>query len=167
MAVVLPGEGIAVASVIREAVGALAVPREQGEIIAASADDDAVVGAEVVIKLGLAFCGEGYIVLGVVEVAGGLQMADALVIDIGLHLAEVAVVAQDACEMTGQGMERGVEDELTAVLTADAVVGVAGHQHQTEHAEYVPESVHLPKSLRSASVIRSKWKPSSVCCMRA
>ena len=128
MAVVLPGERIAVASVVREAVGALAVPRDEDEVIGAGTDDDTVVGTEVVVELGLAFRREGHIVFGAVVVTGGLQMTDALVIDIGLYLTEVAVVADDAREMTGQGMEGGVEDEAATVITADAVVGIAGRQ---------------------------------------
>ena len=55
-------------------------------------------------------------------------MADALVIDIGLYLAEMPAVAQDAREMAGQGMKGGVEDEAATVLTADGVVGIAGRQ---------------------------------------
>ena len=92
-------------------------------------------------------------------------MTDALVVNIGLYLAEMAVITYDARQMTGQGMEGGVEDELTTVLTTDAVVGIAGYHHQTDGQKHEFESVHLPNSLRSASVIRSKWKPSRACCM--
>ena len=164
LAVVLPHEGVVDTSIVAEAVGALAVVGLEDEVVGAGADNQAVVGAEGIGDLTLLGGGEGDILGGAVVVADGLQVGDALG-EAGRHLAEVAAVADDARQLTRQGVERGVEDEAATVVAADALVGGTGRQQEGDEPTGI--SAHRPKSFRSASVMRSKWKPSSVCCMRA
>ena len=70
--VFLPGEGIAHAVVISQTVGALAVIGDEQIIIAADADDNTVIGPQVIVKLTLLGRGQRYIFSRIVVVTGRL-----------------------------------------------------------------------------------------------
>ena len=88
-AVLLPGQGITGAAILFKTVGALALIGDEHIVVAAGADDDAVVGTKYATLLVLTIGGKRNILEGIIVVAGGLDMTDAL-IQTGLHLAEMA-----------------------------------------------------------------------------
>ena len=103
-AVLLPGQGITGAAILLKTVGALALIGDEHIVIAAGADDDAVVGTKYATLLVLKFGGERNILCGTIVVAGGLDMTDAL-LQAGLHFAEMAGIADDARQLTRYRME--------------------------------------------------------------
>ena len=58
-------------------------------------------------------------------------MADASIKIVFYH-TEVAGVTKDACQLTGQGMERGVEDEVTTVTMGDGIFHLTAHENDAE-----------------------------------
>ena len=127
LAVVLPGQWVTGAVVVGEAVRTLTVVGLQGEIVGAGAYDETVVGTEGEVDLALLGSGEGDVLRGSVVVAGGLQVAHSLR-DTRLDLAEMATVAQYARQLTRQGVERRVENEVATVVAADGLVARTGRQ---------------------------------------
>ena len=106
-------------------VGTLALIGDEHIVVAAGADDDTVVGAKYTVLLVLKFGGKRNILDGIIVVAGGLDMTDALLL-VGLHFTEMARIAQDARQLTRYRMELRIEDEIAAVFAIDSVFGVAG-----------------------------------------
>ena len=125
LAVVLPGQGITGAAILFKTVGALALIGDEHIVVAAGADDDTVVGAKYTVLLVLKFGGKRNILDGIIVVAGGLDMTDALFLA-GLHFTEMARIAQDARQLTRYRMELRIEKEVASVLAIDSVFGVAG-----------------------------------------
>ena len=118
--------------ILFQAVGALAVVGYQTVFVTAGADDDAVVCPESVGHLTFLCRAEEDILSVSVVVAGGLQSADT-VEHIALNLTEVPGVAEDGRQLTGQGMERGVENEITMVVVGDGIFHLtAAHQQGAE-----------------------------------
>ena len=124
-AVVLPGQGITGAAILLKAVGTLALIGDEHIVVAAGADDDTVVGAKYTVLLVLKFGGKRNILDGIIVIAGGLDMTDALFLA-GLHFTEMARIAQDARQLTRYRMELRIEEEIAAVFAIDSVFGVAG-----------------------------------------
>ena len=124
-AVLLPGQGITGAAILFKTVGTLALIGDEHIVIAAGADDDTVVGAKYTVLLVLKFGGKRNILDGIIIVAGGLDMTDALFLA-GLHFTEMARIAQDARQLTRYRMELRIEKEVASVLAIDSVFGVAG-----------------------------------------
>ena len=127
----LPFEGIVRIVILLQAVGALSVVGYQTVIVTAGADDDAVVGTEGVGYLALLFRAEEDVLFGAVVVAGGLQAAYTSV-HIALHHTEMSGVAEDRRQLTGQGMERGVEDEVAMVVAGDGIFHLTGRKECEE-----------------------------------
>ena len=118
--------------ILFQAVGALAVVGYQAILVTAGADDNAVVGPESVGHLTFLCRAEEDVLSVTVVVAGGLQSADT-VEHIALNLTEVPGVAEDGRQLTGQGMERGVENEITMVVVGDGIFHLtAAHQQGAE-----------------------------------
>ena len=126
-AVLLPRQGVAGAAVLLKTVGALAFIGDEHIVVAAGADDDAVVGAQDAGLLVLKVGGEGDVLEGTVVVAGGLQMSYAAV-DASLDLTEVAGIAEYRRQLAGHGVELRVEKEVTAVLAVNGVFGIARNE---------------------------------------
>ena len=124
-AVFLPGKGITGAAILLKTVGALALIGDEHIVVAAGADDDTVVGAKYTVLLVLKFGGKRNILDGIIVVAGGLDMTDALLLA-GLHFTEMARIAQDARQLTRYRMELRIEEEIAAVFAIDSVFSVAG-----------------------------------------
>ena len=124
-AVVLPGQGITGATILLKAVGTLTLIGDEHIVVAAGADDDAVVGTQDAALLVLTVGGERNILDGTIVVACGLDMTDALVLA-GLNVTEMARITDDARQLTRHRMELRIEEEITAVLAIDGVFGVAG-----------------------------------------
>ena len=95
LAVVLPVKWVIDTIIVGEAVRALAVVCDEGELIAAGADDNAVVGSKGETDLALLGGGEGDILRRTVVVAGGLQVGNTLY-DPVFHLTEMTIVPQNA-----------------------------------------------------------------------
>lgn len=124
-AVLLPGQGITGAAILLKTVGTLALIGDEHVVVAAGANDDTVVGAKYTVLLVLKFGGKRNILDGIIVVAGGLDMTDALLLA-GLHFTEMARIAQDARQLTRYRMELRIEDEIAAVFAIDSVFSVAG-----------------------------------------
>ena len=107
-AVFLPGQGITGAAILLKTVGALALIGDEHIVVAAGADDDAVVGTKYATLLVLTIGGKRNILCGIIVVAGGLDMTDAL-LQTGLHLAEMARIADDARQLTRYRMELSIK----------------------------------------------------------
>ena len=107
-AVFLPGKGITGAAVLLKAVGALALIGDEHIVVAVGADDDAVVGPQDATLLVLTIGGKRNILCGIIVVAGGLDMTDAL-IQTGLHPAEMARIADDTRQLTRYRMELSIK----------------------------------------------------------
>ena len=102
-AVFLPRKGITGAAILLKTVGTLALIGDDHIVVAAGADDDTVVGAKYTVLLVLKFGGKRNILDGIIVVAGGLDMTDALFLA-GLHFTEMARIAQDARQLTRHRM---------------------------------------------------------------
>lgn len=120
LAIVMPRKGIAGAAKLAKTVGALALVGDEDIVVAAGADDDAVAGSEHTALLFLWFGAEEDVLCGTVVVAGGHQMAGA-VLYVGLNLAEVPGIAEDACQLTRLWVELRVEEEVALVLAVDGI----------------------------------------------
>ena len=107
-AVFLPGQGITGAAILLKTVGTLALIGDEHIVVAAGADDDAVVGTKYATLLVLTIGGKRNILCGIIVVAGGLDMTDAL-IQTGLHLTEMARIADDARQLTRYRMELSIK----------------------------------------------------------
>ena len=107
-AVFLPGQGITGAAILLKTVGALALIGDEHIVVAAGADDDAVVGTKYATLLVLTIGGKRNILCGIIVVAGGLDMTDAL-IQTGLHPAEMARIADDTRQLTRYRMELSIK----------------------------------------------------------
>ena len=107
-AVVLPGQGITGAAILLKAVGTLALIGDEDIVVAAGADNDAVVGTKYATLLVLTIGGKRNILCGIIVVASGLDMTDAL-IQTGLHFAEMARIADDARQLTRYRMELSIK----------------------------------------------------------
>ena len=77
-AVFLPGQGITGAAILLKAVGTLALIGDKHIVVAAGADDDAVVGTKYAALLVLTIGSEWNILDGTIVVAGGLDMTNSL-----------------------------------------------------------------------------------------
>ena len=124
-AIVLPGQGITGAAILLKTVGALALIGDEHIVVAAGADDDAVVGTKYTTLLVLTIGGKRNILFGTIVVAGGLDMTDAL-LQTGLNVTEMTRITDNARQLTRNRMELRIEKEIAAVLTIDGVFGVAG-----------------------------------------
>ncbi len=127
----LPGEGIVRVVMLFQAVGALSVVGYQAVLVTAGADDDAVVGTEGVGYLAFLLRAEEDVLFIAVVVAGGLQTAYTSV-HITLNHTEVSGVAENRRQLTGQGMERGVEDEVATVIAGDGIFHLTGRKECEE-----------------------------------
>ena len=124
-AVFLPRQGITGAAILLKAVGALALIGDEHIVVAAGADDDAVVGTKDAALLVLTVSGNWHILDGTIVVAGALDMTDAL-LQTGLNMTEMAWIADDACQLTRHRMELRIEEEIATVLAIDGVFSVTG-----------------------------------------
>ena len=124
-AVFLPGQGITGTAILLKAVGTLALIGDKHIVVAAGADDDAVVGTKYAALLVLTIGSEWNILDGTIVVAGGLDMTDALVLT-GLNVTEMARIADNARQLTRHWMKLCIEEEIAAVLAIDGIFGVAG-----------------------------------------
>ena len=124
-AVVLPGQGITGAAILLKAVGTLALIGDKNIVVAACADDNAVVGTKYATLLVLTVGGKRNILDGTIVVAGGLDMTDAHLLA-GLHFTEMARIADDACQLTRHRMELRIKKEIATVLAIDGVFSVTG-----------------------------------------
>ena len=124
-AVVLPRQGITGAAILLKAVGTLALIGDKNIVVAAGADDDTVVGAKYTVLLVLKFGGKRNILDGIIVVAGGLDMTDAL-LQTGLNVTEMTRIADNASQLTRHRVELRIKEEIAAVLAIDSVFSVAG-----------------------------------------
>lgn len=124
-AVFLPGQGITGAAILLKTVGALALIGDEDIVVAAGADNDAVVGTKYATLLVLTVGGERNIFDGTIVVACGLDMTDALLLT-GLNVTEMARIADNARQLTRHWMKLCIEEEIAAVLAIDCVFSVAG-----------------------------------------
>ena len=124
-AVFLPRQGITGTAILLKAVGTLTLIGDEHIVVAAGADDDAVVGTQDAALLVLTIGGERNILNGTIVVAGALDMTDALV-QAGLNVTEMARIADDACQLTRHRMELRIKKEIATVLAIDGVFDVAG-----------------------------------------
>ena len=113
--VVLPSEWVVGSTKFFQTVGALSVVGHK-TIETAHTHDDTVVGTKFTGSLRLLFASKHDVFCGIVVVTGGLKMAHALY-HTTLHLGEMTRIAENTRQLAGQGMERGVEDEITLVFT--------------------------------------------------
>ena len=107
-AVFLPGQGITGAAILLKTVGALALIGDEDIVVAAGADDDAVVGTKYATLLVLTVGGERNILDGTIVVACGLDMTDALLLT-GLNVTEMARIADDTSQLTRYRMELSIK----------------------------------------------------------
>lgn len=129
--VFLPGKRVVGAAIVSQTVGTLSVVGHKTVVVADRADDDAVVGAKDDVDLTLPLCAQDDVLGGTVVVAGGLQMAYAADYR-RLDLAEMTGIAEDSRELTGQGMERRVEDQTADVVATDVALAFTGRQEDTK-----------------------------------
>ena len=122
-AVFLPRQGITGAAILLQTVGALAFIGDKHIVVAAGADDDAVVGSQHTALLVLTVCGEWNVFRSTIVVASGMDMSDAL-LQTGFNLTEMTWVTQDARQLTRHRMKLRVEEEKALILTVDGVFGV-------------------------------------------
>ena len=124
LAIVLPGERITGATILVETVGTLAFVSDEDIVVAAGADEDAVVGPKHTTLLILTVCTEQDVLKVSVIVASGLEMANTF-LQTSFNLTEVPWIAKDARQLTRLWMKLGVEDEITLVLTIDSILAIA------------------------------------------
>ena len=124
-AVVLPRQGITGAAILLKTVGALALIGDEYIVVAAGADDDAVVGTQDAALLVLKLRSEWNILDGTIVVAGGIDMTDTL-LQTGLNVTEMARITDNARQLTRYRMELRIEKKIATVLAIDGVFSVAG-----------------------------------------
>ena len=124
-AVFLPRQGITGTAILLKAVGTLALIGDKHIVVAAGADDDAVVGTKYAALLVLTVSGNWHILDGTIVVAGGLDMTDALV-QAGLNVTEMARIADDACQLTRHRVKLRIKKEIATVLAIDGVFSITG-----------------------------------------
>ena len=132
LAIVLPCQRIIDTIIVRQTIRALPIiGNKLAYVITTHTDNNTIVGPQVKGHLGLSLGSQGDILRRIIKVTRGLQMAHALIIDIGLNFTEMTTVAQDACQMAWQRMEGGVEEETTTIGTTNRVISVTGCQQHT------------------------------------
>ena len=113
--IVLPSEWVVSTTKFFQAVGALSIVCHKA-VETTHTNDDTIVGTKFAGSLRLLFTTKHDVFCGIVVVTGGLQMAHTLY-HTALHLGEMPRIAQDARQLAGQGMKRGVEYEITLIFT--------------------------------------------------
>ena len=111
--------------VLLKAVGTLTLIGDEHIVVAAGADDDAVVGTQDAALLVLTIGSEWNILDGTIVVAGALDMTDAL-LQTGLNMTEMAWIADDACQLTRHRVKLRIKEEIATVLAIDGVFSVTG-----------------------------------------